>query len=353
MHPILSDKKKLFFYLFVWSLFGILSGVVLSSFNGINTLYAIAFTLPLMMVYGEVNLSAWYLCRAFPFERNSIWKILLVSIVSVVIISSSWTLLAWGWLNAIEQFFTIILSPVPLIQTLLTIFGIGIQFFLTSIALSYLIAAFEKSKDAERNAYESRLLAQNAELKALRMQIDPHFLFNSLNSISALTTTNPELARTMTTTLADFFRKSLQYGSKETVSLKEELSLLNHYLDIEKIRFGKRLNVVQHIEPDTLSCLTPPLLLQPLVENAIKHGIADSIEGGTVSISAQTKSDRLFISVENPIGDDSSKKKGTGLGLEIVKKRLAATYGKESDLQTESDGNIFRVILFFPTSMNK
>ncbi len=352
MHPILSDKKKLFIYLFVWSLFGILSGVMLTSSGGANSLHAIAFTLPVMLVYGEVNLSAWFLCRAFPFERNSIWKILLVSIVSVVLISSLWTLLAWGWLNAVEQFFTVTLSPVPLLQTLLTVFGIGVQLFLLSLALSYLIAAFERSKDAERNAYESKLLAQNAELKALRMQIDPHFLFNSLNSISALTTTNPELARTMTTTLADFFRKSLQYGSKETVSLKEELSLLNHYLDIEKIRFGKRLNVVQTIEPQALSCLMLPLLLQPLTENAIKHGIADSIEGGTISISANTKGSRLFISIENPIGGEASRKKGTGLGLDIVKKRLAATYGTESDLQTESDGKVFRVILFFPASTN-
>lgn len=352
MHPILSDKKKLFIYLVVWSVFGTLSGVILASFNGMNTLFSISFTLPLTMVYGEVNLSAWYLCRAFPLERNSIWKILLVSVVSVTVISSSWTLLGWGWLNAIEQFFTITLSPVPLVQTLLAMFGIGVQFFLISIALGYLIAAFEKSKDAERNAYESRLLAQNAELKALRMQIDPHFLFNSLNSISALTTTNPQMARTMTTTLADFFRKSLQYGSKETVSLKEELSLLNHYLDIEKIRFGKRLNVIQTIEPGALSSLTPPLLLQPLVENAIKHGIADSIEGGTIHISAQTKRNRLFISVENPFSDEPSKKKGTGLGLDIVKRRLAAMYGNESDLQSESIGNIFRVVVFFPASVN-
>jgi hypothetical protein len=221
MHPILSDKKKLFIYLIVWGALGLLFGFVIASVNGTTLLYPLLFTLPMMLIYGEVNLSVWYLCKAFPIERNSIWKIFLVALTAVFTISSSWTLLGWGWMRAIEHFFSISLSPLPVLQSLLVINGIGIQLLLISLALSYLIVAFEKSGEAERNAYESKLLAQDAELKALRMQIDPHFLFNSLNSISALTSTNPELARTMTTTLADFFRKSLSYGTAEKVKLKK------------------------------------------------------------------------------------------------------------------------------------
>jgi sensor histidine kinase YesM len=215
----------------------------------------------MLLLYGEVNLSAWYLSRAFPLERNSLWKILSVAAAAVIIISGAWTLLGWGAKTLIEQMFVIVLSPLPVTQSLLIVFISGIPLYLISLAVAYLIIAFEQSKDSERSAYEARLLAQQSELKALRMQIDPHFLFNSLNSISALTTTNAELARTMTTTLADFFRKSLSYGAKETIALKEEVSLLNHYLDIEKIRFGKRLQVEQRFDPDTLSDQVPPLLL--------------------------------------------------------------------------------------------
>ena len=149
-------------------------------------------------------------------------------------------------------------------------------------------------------------------------------------------------------TLADYFRKSLLFGSKETISLQEELSLLTHYLDIEKIRFGSRLGIQQNIDPLALACKIPPLLLQPLLENAIKHGIAHSVEGGTVLISAQKKNDRLFLSIENPIDEDRPKSKGTGLGQHIVRKRLQTAYGDNGDLRTFINEKFYQVILFLP-----
>lgn len=308
----------------------------------------LVFVVPLVLVYATMNLSAWYVCRAFPLEKNSVWQVLLVVAASVVLISSMWTLFAWFWMYIIEQISSVTLFPYPLYQVLLGILGVGKQIFIISLALSYLLVAFENSRNAERRAMELRFLAQSAELKALRMQIDPHFLFNSLNSISALTVHNAEDARTMTMTLADFFRKSLLFGGKEVISLNEELSLLNHYLDIEKIRFGKRLMVEQNIEEAALNCLIPPLLLQPLLENAIKHGISNTIDGGTILISAQKKSDRLFLAIENPIDPDAPRKRGTGLGIDIVKKRLQTSYGDNGDLKTFVNEKFFQVVLFLP-----
>ncbi|MFA5834551.1 MAG: histidine kinase [Bacteroidota bacterium] len=353
MHPILSDKKKFTIYLIVWGILGIISGFLISVYNGLHPLFSIGFSLPMMLFYGEVNLSAWYLCRAFPLERTSIWKILLIATVAVVIVSSVWTLLGWGLMYSMEQIFAVKLSPLPINQTLLIVYVTGKPLFIGSLAISYLISAFERTKESEHAAYEARLLAQNAELKALRMQIDPHFLFNSLNSISALITTNAELARTMTTTLADFFRKSLSYGAKETISLKEELSLLHHYLDIEKIRFGKRLHVDETIDPETLADHIPPLLLQPLVENAIKHGISNSIDGGTISLLTQKKNDRLFITIENSIDADMPKRQGAGMGMEIVRKRLQTIYNNDGDLKMNSSNGTFQVIIFLPSTSRK
>jgi two-component system sensor histidine kinase AlgZ len=353
MHPILSDRKKFIIYLFVWSVVGILLGSGHSALTGIHYSFTIGLILPLMLVYAEINLSSWYLCKAFPIERNSIWKILLVTVVSVVLISSIWVMLAWGWMALLEQFLSISLSSLPLYQTLLVFFGIATPLFFLSLAISYLISAFEHSRAAERNAFESRLLAQSAELKALRMQIDPHFLFNALNSISALTVSNAESARTMTNTLADFFRTSLSYGAKETITVREELLLLNHYLDIEKIRFGKRLRVVQNIKPDTLPCVIPSLLLQPLMENAIKHGISNRIDGGTITISIEKKNTRLFVTVHNPMDDDAPRKKGAGMGIEIVTKRLQTLYGNDSGVDISTNNDIFQVILFLPAANEK
>lgn len=348
MHPILSDKKRVFIYLIIWGAVGILSGLVLASMTGAELLHTTAFAFPLIMIYSQMNLSAWYITKAFPIEKTSIWRILLVVAVSLVIISSVWTLLAWGWLTIVQQMYSITLFNHSVSQQLLMIFGFGVQIFVISLALSYLLVAFENSRNAERRAFELRLLAQTAELKALRMQIDPHFLFNSLNSISALTAQNAEAARTMTMTLADFFRKSLMYGAKETITLKEELSLLNHYLDIEKIRFGKRLIVQQNIDEAALNCHIPPLLIQPLLENAIKHGISNTLEGGTILISAQKKSNRLFLAMENPIDPDAPRKKGAGLGMDIVKKRLQTAFGDDGDLKTFVNEKYFQVVLFLP-----
>lgn len=346
MHPILSDKKKLIIYIVAWGVIGILSGLFLSYITENSPLFSVVFTLPILLVYSQVNLSTWYLCKAFPIEKNSVWKILLVAAISVVAVSSLWTVFSWGWLYIVEQFFNTPFVGLSTTSFLLIIYGAGKQLFLITLALSYLYAAFEKSRDAERRAYELRLLAQSAELRALRMQIDPHFLFNSLNSISALTAHDTEAARRMTMTLADYFRKSLLFGSKETISLQEELSLLTHYLDIEKIRFGSRLGIQQNIDPLALACKIPPLLLQPLLENAIKHGIAHSVEGGTVLISAQKKNDRLFLSIENPIDEDRPKSKGTGLGQHIVRKRLQTAYGNNGDLRTFINEKFYQVVLF-------
>jgi len=351
MHPILSDRKRTAIYLIIWGIFGVLSGFVLHSVTGTDVVYTLVFSVPLMMVYAEMNLSAWYVCRAFPLEKTSIWRVLLVVFVSVVLISSVWTLLAWLWMFIVEQIFFVTFFQYPLYRVLLSILGIGNQIFIISLALSYLLVAFENSRNAERRAMELRFLAQSAELKALRMQIDPHFLFNSLNSISALTVNNAEGARSMTMTLADFFRKSLLFGAKEVISLKEELSLLNHYLDIEKIRFGKRLTVEQNIDESALNCLIPPLLLQPLLENAIKHGISNTIDGGTILISAQKKSDRLFVAMENPIDPDAPRKRGMGLGMDIVKKRLQTSYGENGDLKTFVNEKFFQVVLFLPAKV--
>src|SRR5262249_38358585 len=151
----------------------------------------------------------------------------------------------------------------------------------------YAALAAAASREAERRDAESRTLAREAELQALRMQLNPHFLFNSLHSIAALATLDGARAREMCVRLADFLRSSLRLGSKESIPLREELALAKNYLDVERVRFGERLQVHEEIEPACEDCGVPALLLQPLVENAVKHGIAGLVEGGCIRVAAQ------------------------------------------------------------------
>lgn len=348
MHPILSDRKKLTIYLVVWILAGFLLSALVSRWYGMSPYGSILLVVPMMAVYGEMNLSAWFIAKTFSFGKKDLSTILGVLAAVIVLVSSAWVLLCWGWTELIENIFGIALLPQKTWVELTIVYGAGIQLYLISLAVSYLMTSFEASRQAERDAFGAQVLAQAAELKALRMQINPHFLFNCLNSINALVSQNPEKAREMTTLLADFFRKSLQYGSKDTITLAEEIALLNNYLDIEKIRFGKRLQVEQNIDQSSLAVYVPPLLLQPLLENAIKHGISGTIDGGTISIRVERKQERIFITLENPLDEETQSKKGAGMGLQIVRKRMSTLFGSDGDVQTFRDASLFRTILFFP-----
>jgi LytS/YehU family sensor histidine kinase len=196
-------------------------------------------------------------------------------------------------------------------------------------------------------------MAQDAELRMLRTQVDPHFLFNSLNSISALTSIDPGAARAMTLRLADFFRHSLGLHADRKLGLDKELALVRDFLAIEQVRFGDRLRFEAEVTPEAQACLVPPMLLQPLVENAVKHGIGQMLEPGLVRLRAARTGSLLRISVENDIDPDGVPARGTGVGLENVRKRLAAAYGIEASAHWGVEANRFRVELVLPADTDQ
>jgi LytS/YehU family sensor histidine kinase len=233
-------------------------------------------------------------------------------------------------------------SQIPLL------FGIGILLFLLAVTISYLMIAFENARQAERRSLELRLLAQEAELKALKAQVDPHFLFNSLNSISALTSIDPAGSRRMCLLLSDFLRRSLGFGAQKYISLEEEIALVSAFLAIEQIRLGPRLRINMQIAPQSERCVVPPLLLQPLVENALRHGIMNIVEGGEIRLVSERNAGRLKILVENPQDPDKLPAKGPGIGLENVRRRLRTLYGTEARLDSHRSDTLFRVVLTLP-----
>jgi LytS/YehU family sensor histidine kinase len=219
--------------------------------------------------------------------------------------------------------------------------GMVFLFYLLSIALHYVLLAVESSRQAE-------VLSREAELKALKAQVNPHFLFNSLNSISALTSIDPAKAREMCIRLSDFLRNSLRLGERVTIPFGEELALTSTYLDVEQVRFGQRLRIKQDFEPACTDCEVPPLLVQPLVENAIKHGIATLTGGGEIAMSARVQQDRLRFVVENPFDPDAPSQKKSGFGLVNVRNRLNARYGSAAKLDVQVEQGLYRVVLSMP-----
>ena len=200
----------------------------------------------------------------------------------------------------------------------------------------------ERKKDAEK-------LAREAELFKLRQQLQPYFLFNSLNSINALIGSRPQEARKMVQQLSDFLRGTIKKDETQWVTLKEELQCLQLLLEIEKVRFGNRLATDIAIDEITHSLKLPALLLQPIVENAIKFGLYDTIGETVIEISAVKEENHLVIRVKNPFDPEtSSPKQGTGFGLNSVQRRLYLLFARNDLVTTEATGNIFITIVRIP-----
>jgi two-component system, LytTR family, sensor kinase len=196
---------------------------------------------------------------------------------------------------------------------------------------------------------DAEKLAREAELFRLQQQLQPHFLFNSLNSISALVGTDPPLARKMIHQLSEFLRGTLKKDDQQLIPLREELYQLSLYLDIEKIRFGHRLQTEIKISEKDADSLIPPLLLQPIVENAIKFGLYDTTGDVLIQIDVIRENNQLQITVSNPFDEETaSPTRGTGFGLASVQRRLYLLFGRNDILQTKSYNNQFITTIIIP-----
>ena len=189
---------------------------------------------------------------------------------------------------------------------------------------------------------------KETELKMLRSQINPHFLFNSLNSISSLTITDPEKARTMVVKLSDFMRYALSRKDEQPVSLQSELENIRLYLDIEKVRFGEKLTTDETIDADCLEKKIPVMLLQPLYENAVKHGVYESTGGVRIKTEIKKSDKFLEITIENNYDISPSTRKGTGTGLLNVARRLELYYKRKASIDTTKNDGIYTVKLYLP-----
>lgn len=233
------------------------------------------------------------------------------------------------------------------------LFSAGCGCYLISILFHDVLIAAEHVRNAELAATKSQVFAREAELQMLRAQINPHFLFNSLNSISALTSIDATAARAMTLALAQFFRQSLTLSEQSTIPLHKEIELCERFLDVEKIRFGSKLQSEFHIDPLANTALIPPMLLQPLIENAVKHGIRDLADGGSVRVTGLIREQWLHLLVENPFLNTPEESSGNGVGLTNTRQRLSNIYGNQSRMQWHKKENFFNIEITIPLSNSK
>jgi hypothetical protein len=350
VHPVFERRTRLIGYLALSAAFGLLLALLLDMVAPGQRKAAFAFAVPMSILYAFQCLSAWYSVRQLPAGRTAGARLALLLAVASVVSATLWTTVGYGWALLLERSPAFRGIPERYRAFLPILFLLGVFLYAMATLLHMLFEVVERSRAAERRALELQVHAREAELKSLKAQLDPHFLFNSLNSVSALIGSDPPAARRMCYLMAGFFRKSLGLGQKERVPLSEELYLAETYLAIEEVRFGERLKTALKVNEETLTLAVPPLILQPLIENAVHHGIAHLLEGGAVTIAAARREGHLELAVENPCDPERPASRGAGVGLANVKSRVEALYGHRARIDVDASPESYRVRLLLPAA---
>ncbi|HEX2836241.1 MAG TPA: histidine kinase [Thermoanaerobaculia bacterium] len=340
MHPLLADRKRLALYLLAWLLLAFLLALLVREPSRTSLLDAVLFTIPPTLVYAFICITAWFPARALPLTAARAASLLIAHVLGALVWSGVWLLLFRVWqyvlqVDAIGGHASLIIVT-------------GALLYLLSVAFHYLLLAIDDARRLEMREMQVQVLAREAELKTLKAQLDPHFLFNALHSISALCGTSPSSARTLTTLLAEYLRKSLRIGGAESITIAEELELALNYLAVERIRFGPRLEFAHDVDEGVRALRIPPLLLLPLVENAVTHGIAHLVEGGTIQMEAKREGDRVRVSVENRCDADRPASSGHGIGLTNTRRRIETFYAEAARMEIKNEAERYRVTLWLP-----
>jgi LytS/YehU family sensor histidine kinase len=320
----------------------------LATLGKLSWINSTALGVPLALFSLFIPIAAGYVCRFTPLDRSVLWRTVLTHVMAAQVLSFLWTLIAGPFAKALTYMAQFRGLDKQFAPDLWIVYVTGSLVYLMSIAFHYVVIAQEAARAVEMRAVETSMLARDAELRALRAQINPHFLFNSLNSISALTSIDPARAREMCLLLADFLRLTLGMGEKHVIRFSEELDLLEKFMAIEKVRFGERLHMEERIQEEAKRCQIPALLLQPLLENAVSHGIASMADGGWIRLQAEVQDGRLGIMVENDRDDEAPPRRKNGVGLKNVRSRLEARYGKDATFRVEPSEDRYRVSMTLP-----
>jgi hypothetical protein len=344
MHPLLAQRRSLSAYLLFWTGLSAVPWVLVRSTTPLG---ALLLSAACTLAFALSTLPVWYLCRALPLLPGQLWRVVSIHAGAGALWSVAFV--------ACAQLLAELLGLLPAWHALQSelgaaegaLIGVGALFYLLVATFHYVLAELEQRRLAGEREAVLALAAQRAELSALRAQVHPHFLFNSLNTVSALIGYDPGKAREACLLLADYLRGTLGAQQRALVPLRQEWALCERYLAVEALRLGERLRVEVAMEESAQACEVPSLLLQPLVENAITHGIALQDEPPPLRVRAHCHDGRLTIELENGL-DPAPRRHGGGLGLANVRARLFGKYGNDATLRVAREAERFLVVLNLP-----
>lgn len=345
LHPFFNQSKAIYYYLSGWLLLGLGHWMVLYSAAQFSAWVSFVDSVVYNGILLTLSLSFWFPLAYADKTDNRLMQLTNNLIVYVTYLAI-WAVASWGlslWILGDDARYFEFSGNIIVFRL---IWGAMLL-----LLLAVLYHAFNFYKDLEERKQmeiQTKKLLKEAELKALKAQLNPHFLFNSLNSISSLTITDPDKAREMINKLSDFLRQSLRSNNNALNPLHQELANIERYLEIEKVRFGDRLLCEFEVDDLCTQALLPAMLLQPLFENAVKHGVYESIEPVSIRTFCRQKNHSLEISIINNYDPEAVSAKGEGVGLENVRNRLRTIYHADGLIQVARENNHFEVMLTIP-----
>ena len=344
LNPITNNNKYIMNYALVWSLIMGAHFAVLHWYYHISIGIAAVDSLLFNVFFAFLGISLWNLVRYGKSNQNFI-NLLASHIVSALLIIGFWLVSGYLILRyAIDDVLYLSFLDSSFPWRIIT----GLFYYSLFVMVYYVVVYYQDIQEKVKQEANLKTLIKEVELNALKNQINPHFLFNSLNSVSSLTITSPEKAQEMIIKLSEYLRYSLSNEEQQITTLKTELENIRLYLEIEKIRFGDRLNFQFNCNEETLNSTIPAMILQPLFENAIKHGVYESTETINIVLDAELKEGKLELSLKNDFDPTAKQTKGEGIGLRNTKERLFLIYKENNLLYIEKTGNIFTISIKIP-----
>jgi len=344
-HPFFTSFKNTLNYILAWALVTLVHAFVLWQLYNLEWSIVLVDSLVTYTMFGIMGLAVWFPIMYINIENKSVPELIIEHIAVAFILVALWFYFSDNLLRYIfkNDAYNAILD---------TFIGwrlfIGLLLYFNITLTYYVIVYYENFKEKIIGEAKLQSLIKEAELNYLKAQINPHFLFNSLNSVSSLTVSDPEKASEMITKLSEYLRYSLAAGKREISPFFNELNNVEAYLDIEKIRFGRKLNFNPQVDAECMQGKIPALILQPIIENAVKHGVSESLVPVEIKLDCRKFNNLLDISISNTYDPGAPLNKGTGLGIDSVKNRLLLIYDRDDLVRISKKNNEFNVRIFIP-----
>ncbi len=342
-HPLLTNSRYLLFYGIFWLVMAGASTVIQWNYYDMSIELALSASFVQYILIAVIATNIWYVVIYNPVEVNPWWKLLFFHFIAATILILLWVYLSSMIITLItpklKEYMTMSLPSRLLSGYLLYVFYV---FFF--MAMVY----YQNFKEKVKREGELKALIREAELHALKSQINPHFLFNSLNSISSLTMSDPAKAQEMVINLSSLMRYSLKHGQDEKVAFGTEIQNIKLYLSIEKVRFGNKLQPVFRVDEKCFQGVLPNMILQPIYENAIKYGVYEATEPVEILTEAVCNNETLEITISNSYDPGIRSKKGEGIGLRNIRERLQIIYGNTGLLRIKDTKKTFTITLTIP-----